>query len=85
VVLAIPRQPGTSAVEVVGTILRLLPTFQKEIPESVHLTTLYDRSITLRAEPGRALVPQEILKTQPNPPITVTGTDDSSTPPWASE
>ncbi len=47
-VLAISRQPGTNTVEVVDNILRLLPTFRKEIPQSVRLTTLYDRSISIR-------------------------------------
>ena len=47
-VLAIQRQPGTNTVEVVDNIRRLLPMFQKEIPQSVHLATLFDRSITIR-------------------------------------
>ena len=47
-VLAIQRQPGTNTIEVVDNIQRLLPTFRKEIPQSIHLDTLYDASISIR-------------------------------------
>ena len=47
-VLAIQRQPGTNTVQVVDNIRRLLPAFRKEIPQSIHLATLYDRSISIR-------------------------------------
>ena len=47
-VLAIERQPGTNTIEVVNNIQRLLPTFRKEIPQSIHLVTLYDASISIR-------------------------------------
>ena len=47
-VMAIQRQPGTNTIEVVDNIQRLLPTFRKEIPQSIHLDTLYDRSISIR-------------------------------------
>ena len=47
-VLAIQRQPGTNTIEVVDNIRRLLPTFRKEIPQSIHLETLYDSSISIR-------------------------------------
>jgi HAE1 family hydrophobic/amphiphilic exporter-1 len=47
-VLAIQRQPGTNTIEVVDNIQRLLPTFRKEIPQSIHLETLYDASISIR-------------------------------------
>ena len=47
-ILAIQRQPGTNTVEVVDNIRRLLPTFRKEIPQSVYLVTLYDVSISIR-------------------------------------
>ncbi len=48
-VLAIRRQPGTNTVEVVDNIRRLLPTFRSQIPASVHMEILYDRSETIRA------------------------------------
>ena len=47
-VLAIQRQPGTNTIEVVDNIHRLLPTFRREIPQSIHLETLYDSSISIR-------------------------------------
>ena len=48
VVLAIQRQPGTNTVEVVNSIRKLLPTFREQIPASVSLNVLYDRSISIR-------------------------------------
>ena len=48
VVLAIQRQPGTNTVEVVDAIRALLPSFRAQIPASVALDTLYDRSQTIR-------------------------------------
>jgi HAE1 family hydrophobic/amphiphilic exporter-1 len=48
IILAIQRQPGTNTVEVVDAIRKLMPTFRAEIPASVHVDTLYDRSITIR-------------------------------------
>ena len=51
-VLAIQRQPGTNTVEVVDNVRRLLPTFRQEIPQSIHLETLYDASISIRDSVG---------------------------------
>ena len=48
VVLAIQRQPGTNTVEVVDSIKKLLPVFRIQIPPSVKLETLYDRSVSIR-------------------------------------
>ncbi|HUI44026.1 MAG TPA: efflux RND transporter permease subunit [Terriglobia bacterium] len=48
-VLAIQRQPGTNTVEVVDNIRALLPQLRLEIPASIHLETLYDRSVGIRA------------------------------------
>jgi len=48
VVLAIQRQPGTNTVEVVDSIKKLLPVFRVQIPPSVKLETLYDRSVSIR-------------------------------------
>ncbi len=47
-ILAIQRQPGTNTVDVVDGIRRLLPSFRAEIPASVKLDTLYDRSASIR-------------------------------------
>ncbi|MGH7934797.1 MAG: efflux RND transporter permease subunit, partial [Candidatus Binataceae bacterium] len=49
VVLAIQRQPGTNTVEVVDNIRKILPVFRAELPASINLTVLYDRSQTIRA------------------------------------
>jgi HAE1 family hydrophobic/amphiphilic exporter-1 len=48
IMLAIQRQPGTNTVAVVDNIRRLLPAFRNQIPQSVHLATLYDSSISIR-------------------------------------
>jgi len=48
VVLAIQRQPGTNTVEVVDAIKKLLPTFRAQLPASVDLNILYDRSVSIR-------------------------------------
>ncbi len=48
VILAIQRQPGTNTVEVAGAVKRLLPAFQAQLPASVSLHVLYDRSESIR-------------------------------------
>ncbi|MCU1275077.1 MAG: acriflavin resistance protein [Bryobacterales bacterium] len=48
IVLAIQRQPGTNTIEVVDGIRRLLPQFRSQIPASVKLTILFDRSESIR-------------------------------------
>jgi len=47
-VLAVQRQPGANTVEVVDSIKALLPHFQAQLPASVSLRVLYDRSNTIR-------------------------------------
>jgi HAE1 family hydrophobic/amphiphilic exporter-1 len=48
IVLAIQRQPGTNTIEVVNAINKLMPTLREQIPASVKIVTLYDRSATIR-------------------------------------
>jgi HAE1 family hydrophobic/amphiphilic exporter-1 len=48
VVLAIQRQPGTNTIEVVDSIKSILPSFQAQLPPSIHLSVLYDRSTSIR-------------------------------------
>ncbi len=48
IVLGIQRQPGTNTIQVVDGVRQLLPQFQKQIPASVKMTILYDRSISIR-------------------------------------
>jgi len=47
IVLAVQKQPGTNTVEVVGRVRALLPTFQKQLPESVKLGILRDQSVAV--------------------------------------
>jgi HAE1 family hydrophobic/amphiphilic exporter-1 len=49
IVLAIQRQPGTNTVEVVDAVKKLLPTFRAEVPPSIDIEVLFDRSVTIRA------------------------------------
>src|SRR6267154_2834557 len=44
IVLAIQRQPGTNTIEVTDGVKNLLPTFRAELPPSVDMNILYDRS-----------------------------------------
>jgi HAE1 family hydrophobic/amphiphilic exporter-1 len=48
VTLTIQRQPGTNTVAVVDAIRNLLPTFRQQLPASVNLDVLYDRSAPIR-------------------------------------
>ncbi len=48
IILAIQRQPGTNTVEVANSIKNLLPTFRSQLPASVSLHVLYDRSLSIR-------------------------------------
>ncbi|HYK87199.1 MAG TPA: efflux RND transporter permease subunit, partial [Acidobacteriota bacterium] len=48
IILAIQRQPGTNTIEVTDGVKRLLPIFKAEIPPSVNMDILYDRSDTIR-------------------------------------
>ena len=47
VLLNIRKQSGTNTVEVVGRVRALLPTFQKQLPESVKLGILRDQSVAV--------------------------------------
>jgi hydrophobic/amphiphilic exporter-1 (mainly G- bacteria), HAE1 family len=48
VVLAIQKQPGTNTVEIVDAVNRVLPRLEQQIPQSIKITTLYDRSVSIR-------------------------------------
>ena len=48
IVLAIQRQPGTNTIEVVNSIKNLLPVFRTQMPASVNLDILFDRSVSIR-------------------------------------
>ncbi len=49
VILAIQRQPGTNTVEVSDAVKRLLPQISLQLPASVSLHVLYDRSESIKA------------------------------------
>jgi len=48
IVLAVQRQPGTNTVQVAQDVRDLLPMFKKQLPASVKLSVLYDRSEPIR-------------------------------------
>jgi HAE1 family hydrophobic/amphiphilic exporter-1 len=48
ITLGIQRQPGTNTIAVADAVRALLPQFQSELPTSVHMDILYDRSDTIR-------------------------------------
>ncbi len=48
IVLAIQRQPGTNTIEVVDSIKRQMPGFRSQLPGSVDLNVLFDRTVTIR-------------------------------------
>ena len=48
ITMAIQRQPGTNTVAVVDSIKALIPQFKKQLPASVNLDVLNDRSLSIR-------------------------------------
>jgi HAE1 family hydrophobic/amphiphilic exporter-1 len=46
--LAIQRQPGANTVQVVDAILAALPALQAQMPQSVEMTPMNDRSVSVR-------------------------------------
>src|SRR5437763_551845 len=48
ITLGIQRQPGTNTIAVADAVKNLLPQFRSELPASVHMDLLYDRSDTIR-------------------------------------
>ena len=46
--LQVMRQPGSNTIDVTDAVRALLPTFQAELPPSVHLTVRGDRSRNIR-------------------------------------
>ncbi|HSP63550.1 MAG TPA: efflux RND transporter permease subunit, partial [Pyrinomonadaceae bacterium] len=48
VTLTVQRQPGTNTVAVVDAIKDLLPAFRQQLPASIKLDVLYDRSESIR-------------------------------------
>lgn len=48
VMLSVNRQPGTNTVEIVDTILKLMPTFRAQLPPSINLDVMSDRAQAIR-------------------------------------
>src|ERR1700736_1668240 len=48
IILGIQRQPGTNTIQVTDSVMNLLPLFRAEVPASVNMDVLYDRSETIR-------------------------------------
>ncbi|MFZ1992038.1 MAG: efflux RND transporter permease subunit [Alphaproteobacteria bacterium] len=48
IVLAVQRQPGANTVGVVDNVRALLPTLQAELPASVRMQVIVDRSVSIR-------------------------------------
>src|SRR5689334_1695881 len=48
ITLGIQRQPGTNTIAVSDAVKALMPQFRLELPTSVHMDVLYDRSDTIR-------------------------------------
>ncbi|HEY7171546.1 MAG TPA: efflux RND transporter permease subunit [Vicinamibacterales bacterium] len=48
ITLGIQRQPGTNTIAVADAVKSLMPKFKAELPASVHMDVLYDRSDTIR-------------------------------------
>ncbi len=49
IILNIQRQPGANIIGVVNSVQKLIPQLQQTLPSSVSLTTLTDRTVTIRA------------------------------------
>ncbi len=49
IILAIQRQPGVNTVEVAQRVKELLPTFEAQLPASVSLNILWDRTQSIQA------------------------------------
>jgi multidrug efflux pump len=49
VIVNIQRQPGTNVIEVVDRVKQLLPQLKASLPNSVDVTLLTDRTVTIRA------------------------------------
>jgi HAE1 family hydrophobic/amphiphilic exporter-1 len=45
---SVNRQPGTNTVEIVDTILKLIPTFRAQLPPSINLDVMSDRAQAIR-------------------------------------
>jgi HAE1 family hydrophobic/amphiphilic exporter-1 len=49
IVLAIQRQPGTNTVQVANDVLVMVEKIRPQLPASIDLSTLYDRSVSIKS------------------------------------
>ncbi|WP_055074005.1 efflux RND transporter permease subunit [Pseudanabaena sp. 'Roaring Creek'] len=49
IVLAVQPQPGANTVQIVDAVKAMLPTLKAQIPKSIEMGILYDRSLSIRA------------------------------------
>ena len=49
ILLAVQRQPNANTVQVVDSIRRLLPQFKAQLPQSISINMVNDRSVSIRA------------------------------------
>jgi len=49
VVLAVQPQPGANTVQIVDAVKAMLPTLRAQVPQSIEMGIMYDRSQTIRA------------------------------------
>ena len=49
IMLAVQRQPGANTVKVVDAVRAAMPGFRSQLPDSVRLTPINDRSVSIRA------------------------------------
>ncbi|MGH9548877.1 MAG: efflux RND transporter permease subunit, partial [Terriglobales bacterium] len=48
IILGIQRQPGSNTIQVINDIKKLLPSLRQQLPASVEMNTVYDRSVSIR-------------------------------------
>nr|WP_281068710.1 efflux RND transporter permease subunit [Ramlibacter agri] len=48
ILLSVQRQPNANTVQVVDAVRRLIPTFRAQLPQSITITVMNDRSLSIR-------------------------------------
>jgi HAE1 family hydrophobic/amphiphilic exporter-1 len=48
ILLSVQRQPNANTVQVVDSVKKLLPLFRAQLPQSINITVLNDRSVSIR-------------------------------------
>ena len=85
VVLAIQRQPDANTVDVVDSVKARLPQFRAQVPPSIRMETLLDRSISIRiavADVQETLGIAFVLRHPGDLPVPALGHGDHHSRPW---